>query len=123
MAENDEIARAQTQNALWHLRSAGALRANTQKVVAGLAVEQEQPNEPDPNLMYDEWLVFGDAETVQRKVQRLLDTTGITYLNCVFAIGRLDHKEVMRSMERFARDVMPYFKDKIGLSGEVKAKT
>lgn len=121
VAETDEIARAQTQNALWHLRSAGALRANTQKVVAGLAIEQEQPNEPDPNLMYDEWLIFGDAETAHRKLQRLLNTTGITYLNCVFAIGRLEHKEVMKSMERFARDVMPYFKDKVGLSGAVEA--
>ena len=122
VAENDETARAQTQNALWHLRSAGALRANTQKVVAGLAIEQPQPNEPDPNLMYDEWLLFGDAETTKRKLQRLLDITGITYLNCVFAIGRLEHKEVLKSMERFARDVMPHFKDKVGLSGAVDVK-
>ena len=90
--------------------------------MAGLAVEQEQPNEPDPNLMYDEWLIFGDAEIAQRKLQRLLNTTGITYLNCVFAIGRLEHKEVMKSMERFARDVMPHFKDKVGLSGVVEER-
>jgi alkanesulfonate monooxygenase SsuD/methylene tetrahydromethanopterin reductase-like flavin-dependent oxidoreductase (luciferase family) len=123
VAENDEFARAQTQNALWHLRSAGALRANTQKVVNGLAIEQEQPNEPTPELMYNEWLLFGNAETVKFKLQRLLDTTGITYLNCVFAIGRLEHKEVLKSMERFARDVMPYFRDKVGLSGAVEVKS
>lgn len=121
VGENDAAARAQTQNALWHLRSAGALRANTQIVEKGLAVEQPQPNEPPPDLMYDEWILFGDAETVERKVQRVLDNTGITYLNCVFAIGRLPHAEVMKSMERFARDVMPQFRDKVGLSGAVGA--
>ncbi len=121
VAENDALARAQTQNALWHLRSAGALRANTQRVEKGLAIEMPQPNEPAPDLMYDEWILFGDAETVERKVQRILDNTGITYLNCVFAIGRLEHKEVMKSMERFARDVMPQFRNKVGVSGAVEA--
>ena len=53
---------------------------------------------------------------------RPLKATGITYLNCVFAIGRLEHAEVLKSMERFARDVMPQFKDKVGLTGAVEAK-
>ena len=43
VAENDALARAQTQNALWHLRSAGALRANTQRVEKGLAIEMQHP--------------------------------------------------------------------------------
>ena len=49
-----------------------------------------------------------------KKKQKLIDTTGITSLNCVFKIGRMDNEKVMKSMKLFAKEVMPQFKDVIG---------
>ncbi len=42
-------------NALWHLRIANALRNNRQKVVKGVAIEEPLKEEPDLDVMYDEW--------------------------------------------------------------------
>ena len=85
VAENDALARAQTQNALWHLRSAGALRANTQRVEKGLAIEMPQPNEPAPDLMYDEWILFGDAETVERARCNASSTTRASHTSTAYS--------------------------------------
>jgi len=35
---------------------------------------------------------------------------GITHFNCSFSFGDLEHARVMRSMERFAREVAPAFR-------------
>ena len=114
VSDSDEDARNQLGNAMWHLRIANALRNNRQKVVRGVTIEEPLAEEPDPDLMYDEWLLFGTPDTVRRKLDRLLDRTGITYLNCVFAIGRLPHEKVRHSMDLFAKEVMPHFQDKVG---------
>ncbi len=60
--------------------------------------------------------LFGTPDTVCRKLERLLTKTGITYLNGVFAIGRLPHDQVCRSMSMFAKEVMPHFKDRLGMA-------
>ncbi len=114
VSESEEDAREQLENALWHFRMVDALRNNRQKVVKGVAMEERLAEEPDPDVMYDEWLLFGTPETVSRKLQRLLDLTGITYLNCVFSIGRLPQDKVIRSMNLFASEVMPGFRDQVG---------
>lgn len=119
VAPTDAEARAQVRNAMWHYRMVRSLRANTQKVQNGLAIEVPVENEPDPDTVYDEWLLFGDPETCAAKIQRLLDTTGITYLNCVFAIGRMSHEEITRSMTLFAQEVMPRFRDQVGTAALV----
>ena len=116
VSESEEDARAQLDHALWHYRMVTTLRANTQRVENGLAVEEPLAQEPDPKAMYDDWLLYGTADVCAAKLQRLLDTTGVTYLNCVFAIGRMAHEKVCRSMELFAREVMPRFKDRVGVS-------
>ena len=99
---------------MWHYRLVTSLRANTQVVEKGKAIETILDNEPDLDTVYDEWLIFGDPETCTKKIQKLIDTTGITSLNCVFKIGRMDNEKVMKSMELFAKEVMPQFKDVIG---------
>jgi alkanesulfonate monooxygenase SsuD/methylene tetrahydromethanopterin reductase-like flavin-dependent oxidoreductase (luciferase family) len=114
VSDSEEDAREQLQHALWHFRMVDALRNNRQKVVKGITVEEKLAQEPDPDLMYDEWLLFGTPDTVSRKLERLLDLTGITYLNCVFSIGRLPKDKITASMNRFATEVMPAFRDRVG---------
>jgi alkanesulfonate monooxygenase SsuD/methylene tetrahydromethanopterin reductase-like flavin-dependent oxidoreductase (luciferase family) len=116
VSDTEEDARAQVRNAMWHLRMVTALRANTQRVERGLAIEEPLADEPDADMIYDEWLLFGTPDVCAEKIQRLLDTTGITYLNCVFAIGRMEPAKIRRSMELFATEVMPRFKDKVGVA-------
>ncbi len=122
VSESEEDAREQLENALWHFRMVDALRNNSQKVIKGAALEERLVEEPDPDVMYDEWLLFGTPETVSRKLQRLLDLTGITYLNCVFSIGRLPQDKVLRSMNLFANEVMPGFCDKVGRQSPAAAQ-
>ena len=104
---------------MWHLRMVTALRGNTQHVENGLAAEEPLAEEPAADMIYDEWLLFGTPDVCAEKIQRLLDTTGITYLNCVFAIGRMENEKIRRSMELFASEVMPRFKDKVGIGAPV----
>lgn len=119
VSEDEDTARGHVRNALWHYRMVRALRGNTQKVKDGLALEIPLADEPTSENIYDNWLLFGDPNTCAEKIQQLVDTTGITYLNCVFAIGRMKHEEITRSMELFAQEVMPRFKNKLGIQSLV----
>ena len=51
--------------------------------------------------------VLGDPETAVRDLRRLAAETGATHLLCWMNIGSVPHDRVLRSMERFAREVMP----------------
>tara|TARA_B100001142_G_scaffold204157_1_gene202559 strand:- start:190 stop:1254 length:1065 start_codon:yes stop_codon:yes gene_type:complete len=122
VAETEEEARKELDNAMWHYRLVTSLRGNTQVVEKGKAIEKVLDNEPDLDTVYDEWLIFGDPETCTKKIQKLIDTTGITSLNCVFKIGRMDNEKVMKSMKLFATQVMPQFKNVIGTGQKTTVK-
>lgn len=40
---------------------------------------------------------------------------GLSEVICYFNFGLLDHKETLRAMEPFAREVMPHFAEKEGI--------
>ena len=64
-------------------------------------------------------MLFGTAETVTRRMRELRDELDLNYFMCQFAIGNLPHEKVVRSMERFARDVMPALKqEQVAVGGE-----
>lgn len=56
-------------------------------------------------------VVLGDADTASRRIAEVRDDVGINRISCWFRIGGLDHAAVVDSMEIFAREVMPRFKD------------
>ncbi|MNC93810.1 hypothetical protein D3C83_105220 [compost metagenome] len=64
-------------------------------------------NEPDIDELLDRYLVIGTPDTVVRQIQRIREVVGISHFNCSFWFGDLDQKRVLRSMELFAREVMP----------------
>ena len=49
---------------------------------------------------------FGTPDDVTDKI-RALQAAGVEYFGCNFAFGNMPHEKVMRSMELFAKEVMP----------------
>ena len=52
-------------------------------------------------------LIAGTPQQVTRKLQDVIRESGMNYLLCVFSFGSLPPAAAMRSLELFARDVMP----------------
>ena len=67
------------------------------------------PKEPDTDDLLDRFLVIGTPDTVIRQIRRVEEMVGITHFNCSFWFGDLEHDRVLRSMDLFAREVMPAF--------------
>ena len=86
-----------------------SLRNQYERVEKGRAVAVPAPKEPDIDDLLDRFLVIGTPDTVIRQIKRVQDVVGITHFNCSFWFGDLEQARVLRSMERFARDVMPAF--------------
>ena len=54
---------------------------------------------------------FGAPEQCVQRIARLRDEHGIGYFGASMSFGSMEHSRVMRSMELFAREVMPKFSD------------
>jgi alkanesulfonate monooxygenase SsuD/methylene tetrahydromethanopterin reductase-like flavin-dependent oxidoreductase (luciferase family) len=63
--------------------------------------------EPTIDELIDRYLVIGTPDTVIRQIKRVKELVGITHFNCSFWFGDLSQARVLRSMELFAKDVMP----------------
>jgi alkanesulfonate monooxygenase SsuD/methylene tetrahydromethanopterin reductase-like flavin-dependent oxidoreductase (luciferase family) len=57
--------------------------------------------------LLDRFLIIGTPEACVRQLHRLREQVGITHFNASFWFGDLAHARVLRSMELFAREVMP----------------
>jgi alkanesulfonate monooxygenase SsuD/methylene tetrahydromethanopterin reductase-like flavin-dependent oxidoreductase (luciferase family) len=86
-----------------------SLRNHYERVERGRAIPVAAPREPDTDDLLDRFLVIGTPDTVIKQIQRVKDVVGITHFNCSFWFGDLEHARVLRSMETFAREVMPAF--------------
>ena len=100
-------ARDAAEHARWNMRVTLSLRNNYEKVENGNAVAVPVPSEPSIDELLEEYLVIGTPETCIRQIKRINDAVGISYFNCNFCFGDLDQKRVLRSMELFAKEVMP----------------
>ena len=109
VTDNEADARAAAEEARWNMRVTLSLRNQYERVEKGRAVAVPAPKEPDIDDLLDRFLVIGTPDTVIRQIKRVQDVVGITHFNCSFWFGDLEQARVLRSMERFARDVMPAF--------------
>src|SRR5881628_3253542 len=103
-------ARAAAEEARWNMRVTLSLRNHYERVERGRAIAVPAPKEPDTDDLLDRFLVIGTPDTVIRQIKRVEEMVGITHFNCSFSFGDLEHARVMRSMERFAREVAPAFR-------------
>jgi luciferase family oxidoreductase group 1 len=110
VTDNAADARAAAEEARWNMRVTLSLRNNYQRVEDGRAIAVPMPNgEPDTDDLLDRFLVIGTPDTVVRQIQRLQEQVGITHFNCSFWFGDMDRARILKSMDLFARDVMPAF--------------
>ncbi len=100
-------ARAAAEEARWNMRVTLSLRNHYERVEQGRAVPVPAPKEPDLDDLLDRFLVIGTPDTCIRQIKRIRELVGITHFNCSFWFGDLEHPRVLRSMELFAREVMP----------------
>ena len=110
VAESQADARAAAEEARWNMRVTLSLRNQYERVEQGRAIPVPAPKEPDTDDLLDRFLIIGTPDTVIRQIKRVEEMVGITHFNCSFWFGDMEHARVMRSMERFARDVLPAFR-------------
>jgi alkanesulfonate monooxygenase SsuD/methylene tetrahydromethanopterin reductase-like flavin-dependent oxidoreductase (luciferase family) len=54
-----------------------------------------------------ETMLFGSPSRIREQMARLVETSGCNYVVCSFAWGTLPHDQALRSLQLFAREVMP----------------
>jgi natural product biosynthesis luciferase-like monooxygenase protein len=77
---------------------------------SGLAKNLERLSK-NYELMYPNQVVFGDAEQCLKRIEDY-EALGATHVSLVTNFGGMPHTEIMRSLERFAKDVIPRIKRK-----------
>jgi alkanesulfonate monooxygenase SsuD/methylene tetrahydromethanopterin reductase-like flavin-dependent oxidoreductase (luciferase family) len=110
VADSLAEARAAAEEARWNMRVTLSLRHRYERVEHGRAIPVPAPKEPDLDDLLDRFLVIGTPDTCIRQIRRIRDLVGISHFNCSFWFGDLEQARVLRSMERFAREVMPAFR-------------
>ena len=55
-------------------------------------------------------LIVGPPESVTEKLQEAIDATGMNYMLCIFSFGNIAPQAAIRSLELFAKEVMPKLK-------------
>ena len=107
VTDREADARAAAEQARWNMRVTLSLRNHVERVEGGRAIAVPLDKEPTTDDLLDRFLVIGTPETCIRQIRRIRDLVGITHFNCSFWFGDLEHARVLRSMELFAREVMP----------------
>ena len=107
VAESDADARDAAEHARWNMRVTLSLRNHQERVENGNAIAVPGKSEPDMEDLLERYLVIGTPDTCIRQIRKMREAVGITHFNCSFWFGDMDQKRVLRSMERFSREVMP----------------
>ena len=63
---------------------------------------------PSYDYLYDHRAVIGTPEQCVEQIMALQEE-GVGYFGCNFSFGNMEHSKLMRSMELFAKEVMPHF--------------
>jgi alkanesulfonate monooxygenase SsuD/methylene tetrahydromethanopterin reductase-like flavin-dependent oxidoreductase (luciferase family) len=95
------------EHARWNMRVTLSLRHNKERVEKGVAIPIPGEKEPAEDELLENMFVIGTPDTCIRQIKRLKQEVGISHFNCNFWFGDLEHSRVLRSMERFSKEVMP----------------
>ena len=111
VTESEEEAVKMAEHGLWNMRVSLSLRLGREQVEKGRVTDVPIENEPSIQELVDRHFLFGTPDTVSEKLTRLQDKLRLDHLNCDFWLGDMPQDKVLRSMELFARHVMPRFQD------------
>lgn len=98
------------EQARWNMRVTLSLRQGLERVDKGRAIAIPFDNEPDTQALLDSYFVMGTPKQCIAKLHELRDAMGMTHFNANFWFGDLPQEKVLRSMRRFAEEVMPAFR-------------
>jgi len=107
VADSDEEARAEERAARWVLRAATGLARGMEGIKDGRPVAAPLENETDSEDLFDRFIVFGSPDTCLRQLKQYKEKTRMDHLICTLWLADLPQKKVLRSMELFAKHVMP----------------
>jgi alkanesulfonate monooxygenase SsuD/methylene tetrahydromethanopterin reductase-like flavin-dependent oxidoreductase (luciferase family) len=110
VTHDEADARAAAEEARWNMRVTLSLRHGYERVERGQAIAVPRDQEPETDDLLARFLVIGTPDTCIRQIQRMQELVGISHFNWSFWFGDLEHRRVLRSMELFAKEVMPAFK-------------
>ena len=93
----------------WHRWRVFALAAMDLDPSKGEAYERVLNHLAYDAMVRDSRGVFGGPETCAQILRKIIDVVGVTHIGLTFHFGGLSQKNVLKSMERFARQVRPAF--------------
>ena len=97
------------KQARWNMRVTLSLRKGLQRVQKGIAQAIPFDAEPTDSELLDRYFIMGRPETCIAKLRELQEAMGIDHFNANFWFGDLEREMVDRSMELFAKEVIPAF--------------
>ena len=112
VAPTDAEARAETKHVVWYYHLLGSLVPGAQSLPSPASYEaypeaSKRLSAVTEDEVWERGSCFGSPERVAEMLKRYLHRTGMNHIALEMRIGGLEHKKVMRSMELFARHVMP----------------
>jgi alkanesulfonate monooxygenase SsuD/methylene tetrahydromethanopterin reductase-like flavin-dependent oxidoreductase (luciferase family) len=113
VTDDEAEARRMAEEVLWNMRVTLGLRGGYARVTGGRATAIPFANEPPLEVLRRDWMTFGTPDQVYKQICRYRDEVGITHFNCSFWSGDMPQAKVLRSMERFASEVMPRFQEQL----------
>lgn len=112
VAPTDAEARAETKHVVWYYHLLGSLVPGGPSLPTPASYEaypdaSKRLSAVTEDEVWERGSCFGSPERVAAMLKRYLQRTGMNHIALEMRIGGLEHKKVMRSMELFAREVMP----------------
>jgi alkanesulfonate monooxygenase SsuD/methylene tetrahydromethanopterin reductase-like flavin-dependent oxidoreductase (luciferase family) len=114
VTDDADEARRMAEEVLWNVRVTLSLRRGYAEIDRGAARVIPFADEPPLDALMRDWMTFGTPDEVAAQIARFRDQVGITHFNCSFWSGDMPQDKVLRSMERFAAEVMPRFRTPAG---------
>ncbi len=97
------------EQARWNMRVTLSLRQGLERVERGRALAVPFDSEPGDADLLERYFIMGTPQECITRLGELRDAMGMDHFNANFWFGDLEEQQVLRSMELFAREVMPAF--------------
>ena len=110
VTEDESEIPAIVEHARWNMRVTLSLRAGLERVEQGRAIAVPMENEPTDQDLLDNYFIVGTPKRCRELLQNLNEAMGLTHFNASCWFGDLPREKVLRSMELFAKEVMPAFR-------------
>ena len=115
VAEDEKQAIEDPQSGVTWINDLSSMRRTlTKGSEINMDLDQWRRTRPEEPESYESLLksnvYFGTPEECVRRIRRLQEEHNIQYFGAFMGFGALAHSKVMRSMELFAKEVMPHFR-------------